>query len=466
MEELLLLLDSDPKKAIDAIKLQTKNAAKIAEYTKEYKEFDRSQRDGQIGVVQVDKLLDGGKSSKMVKIYLNHQQNIVETLSAFVIGKPVTLIPSENNDLAKLVKQIWRVNRIDSKLLEATILKLSETQSAIQFYISDSGTTSLLNKVLAFLKLKTQLKEIKATVLDNTKGIMTPYFNNLGDMLLFMWEYKATENDKEVANVKIWDSANIFHFKDSVLFEKLPHGFDRIPIVYDSQSEPQWYTVKSPIDRNELALSKLGDSNDYSGHPILITEGIVNGMPTKEESGKHFNIPIELDENGKPIKGNVRFLEATTAPEANKLELDKLGEAIAYGSGIPNLSKLMSLNSNLSEKTVKLMFLATDIKASLKQMETRTFIERCLNVIISGVTKTTNTSMAKDGSMLYFDIQFNSILPSDIKETVDTLSVAVAGKLMSRKTSIGLLDLVEDVDAELALIEEDNKIVEVVPPVV
>jgi hypothetical protein len=44
--------------------------------------------------------------------------------------------------------------------------------------------------------------------------------------------------------------------------------------------------------------------------------------------------------------------------------------------------------------------------------------------------------------------------------------VAVAGKLMSRKTSIGMLDLVEDVDAELALIEEENKIVEVIPPVV
>jgi SPP1 family phage portal protein len=475
MEELLSLLASDPKKAIETIKLQTKPVSKISEYIKEYKEFNRLQREGQIEKIQIDKSIGNGQMSKMVKIYLNHAQNIVETLSAFVIGKPVTLIPSENNDLAKLVKQIWRVNRIDSKLLEATILKLSETQVAMQFYIADSGETSLLNKVLAFLKLKTQLKEIKAKVLDNTKGVMTPYFDTTGNMIAFMWEYKNTVSGKEVNNVEIWDSEKYYYLNDAAAAglafasNPLPHGFDRIPVVYDSQLEPQWYTVKSPIDRHEVALSKLGDANDYSGHPILVTEGEVENMPLKSESGKHFNIPIKLGGEDKKtvIKGDVRFLEATTAPESNKLELDKLEDAIAYGSGIPNLSleKLKSLG-NVAEKTVKLMFLATDIKASLKQMETRTFIERCLNIIVSGVTKTTNTSMATAGKGLYYDIQFNSILPSDIKETVDTLSVAVAGKLMSRKTSISMLDLVEDVDAELALIEEENKIVEVVPPVV
>lgn len=469
MEELLALLLTDPASAIAKIKAQsTKKSADIDNYVKEYKEFNRDQREGQLEKIQMDKTLEAGKVSKMVKIYINHAQNIVETLAAFVIGKPITLIPSEENDLAKLIKQIWRVNRIDSKLLDATIIKFSQTQVAMQFYIVDAGETSLLNKVLSFLKLKTQAKEIKALVLDNTKGTMTPYFDATGNMLLFMWEYKAKESEKEVSNIQIWNETNMLHFKDSVLFANLPHGFDRIPIVYDSQDEPLWYTVKSPIDRHEVALSKLGDANDYSGHPILVTEGKVENMPLKSESGKHFNIPIELGgEDGKTvIKGGVSFLEATTAPESNKLELDKLEDTIAYGSGVPNLSleKLKSLG-NVAEKTVKLMFIATDIKASLKQSATRTFIERCLNIIISGATKTTNISLAKEGSMLYYDIQFNSILPSDIKETVDTLSTAVQGKFMSRKTSIGLLDLVEDVDAELLLIEEENKPVEVPPTV-
>lgn len=470
MEDIIALLQSDPEKAIANIKAQSvKKSSDIESYVKEYKDFDRNQREGQLEKIQLNKTLDAGKVAKMVKIYINHAQNIVETMAAFVIGKPITLIPSEENDLAKLVKQIWRINRIDSKLLDATIIKFSQTQVAMQFYIVDAGETSLLNKVLSFLKLKTQAKEIKAKILDNTKGTMTPYFDASGDMLLFMWEYKNKEGDKEVNNVQIWDATNMIHLKDSIQFANLPHGFDRIPVVYDYQDEPLWYTVKSPIDRHEVALSKLGDSNDYSGHPILVTEGEVLNMPLKEESGKHFNVPITLGgEDGKTvIKGSVKFLEATTAPESNKLELDKLEDTIAYGSGVPNLSleKLKSLG-NVAEKTVKLMFIATDIKAVLKQSSTRTFVERCLNIIISGVTKTTNTGMATEGKALYYDIQFNSILPSDIAETVTYLSNAVSGKFVSQKTAIGLIDLVDDHEAEIAQIALENKIVEVIPPVV
>jgi SPP1 family phage portal protein len=468
MEEILELLKSDPQKAIALIKAKsTKSPSDIENYIKEYKDFDRTQRDQQIEVIQQDKTLEAGKVSKMVKIYINHAQNISETLAAFVIGKPITLIPSEDNELAKLVKQIWRVNRIDSKLLDSTIIKFSQTQVAMQFYIVDAGANSLLNKVLSFFKLKTQSKELKAKVLDNTKGIMTPYFDDSGDMKLFIWEYKAKEGDKEIANVQIWDETNMLHLKDLVQFTNLPHGFDRIPIVYDSQQEPIWYTVKSPIDRHEVAISKLGDANDYSGHPILVSEGEVSSMPSKEDSGKHINIPIKLDDEGREVKGKVYFLESSTAPESNKLELDKLEDIIAYGSGVPNLSldKLKSLG-NVAEKTVKFMFLATDIKASLQQSATRTFIERCVNIIVSGVTKTTNTSMGAAGKALYYDIQFNSILPSDIAETVTYLSNAVSGKFVSQKTAIGLIDLVDDHEAEIAQIALENKIVEVIPPVI
>ncbi len=468
MEEIEVLLKTDPQKAIETIKAQnTKKPSDIENYVKEYKEFDRTQRDQQLENIQKDKTLEAGKMAKMVKIYINHAQNIVETLAAFVIGKPITLIPSEENDLAKLVKQIWRINRIDSKLLDATIIKFSQTQVAMQFYIVNSEPTSFWNKVLVGSGLKASAKEINAQVLDNTKGSMNPYFDSNGNMLLFMWEYKAKENDKEVVNVQIWNKTNMLHLKDGIQFANLPHGFDRIPIVYDSQDEPLWYTVKSPIDRHEVALSKLGDANDYSGHPILVTEGEVIGMPTKEESGKHFNVPIKVGgEDGKTIiKGNVRFLEATTAPESNKLELDRLEDTISYGSGVPNLSleKLKALG-NVAEKTVKLMFIATNIRASIKQSSTKTFVERCLNIIISGVTNTTNTSMAKEGKALYYEVQFNSILPSDISETVTYLTGAVEGKIVSRKTAIGIIDLVDDHEAEIAQIEAENKVAEVVPP--
>jgi SPP1 family phage portal protein len=465
MEELLnailTQLKADPEKAIAEIKTKAKNTDDIDLYIKEYYELDRSQRDGQIDQIQRDKSLKDNKLQKMVKIQINHAQNIVETLAAFVVGKPVTLMPSVDNDLSELIKNIWRVNRMDSKILKSTMIKMSETQVAINFYINDIEPTSIFNKILVNLGLKTQAKEIKVKVLDNQSGAMTPYFDSTGNMILFMWQYQTTENSNLINHVQIWDQKNLHYLNDSEVkmqyVSLTPHGFDRIPMVYDDQREPQWYAVKSPADRHEVAISKLGDSNDYSGHPILVTEGEVKSMPLKEESGKHFNIPIKYDEDGNEIKGKVSFLEAETAPESNRLEIEKLEDIIAYGSGVPNLTleKLKELG-NVAEKTVKLMFLGTELKAELKRTDTRTFIERCINVLISGVVTTTNTGLVADSQILYYDIHFNSILPSDISERVTTVSKAVESGLMSKQTGVSLIDLVDDVDDELELIKNDR----------
>lgn len=464
-EELKLILDSinsDPEKAIAEIRKKTKSVDDIEKYTKEYKEFERNQRESQVDSIQLDKSRADGKTSKMVKIYINHAQNIVETLAAFVIGKPVNLVPSVDNNLSILLRNLWRVNRIDSKILQSTMIRMSETQVAMNFYIKDIEPTSLINKVLVNIGLKTQAKEIKAKVLNNKTGVMTPYFDATGDMILFMWQYEVKVGTATVKKIQIWTDTNIIYIDNATggkfaITQNIPHGFDRIPIVYDSQDEPQWYPVRTPIDRHEVAMSKLGDSNDYSGHPILVTEGEVKSMPLKEESGKHFNIPIEVDEDGNETRGKVSFLEAKTAPESNKLEIDKLEDIIAYGSGVANLSleRLKSLG-NVAEKTVKLMFLGTEIKAELQRDKTRTFIERCLNIMLSGITKTTNIALSKEGELLYYDIHFNSILPSDIGERVKMVSEAVSSGLMSKQTGVTIIDLTEDAKSELEQIKAEK----------
>lgn len=461
LKKLLDELKSDPKATVAKLRVVSKDRSKIDAYIKEFRDQDRSQRPSQVDNLQKDK----GKN-KAVKIYMNHAQNIVETLAAFIVGKPVNLIPSEENKLHDLIKQMWRINRMDSKILKSMVVKMSQTQVAMHFYIKDIAPTSVLNKVLLTLGLKTQAREIKTKLLDNTKGKMTPYFNDYGDMLLFMWEYATTVDDKTVNHIQIWDEKTYHYLNDAsgdmIYADTIkPHGFDRIPIAYDSQFEPEWYPVKHAADRHEVALSKLGDSTDYSGHPILVTIGKVTNMPTKNESGKHFNIPKKYDQQGKDITGEVKFLEANNAPELNKLEIEKLEDAIAYGSSVPNLSldRLKGLG-NVAEKTVKLMFLGTEIKAELRRTEVRTFIERCINIMMSGVVTTTNTSLKAEGEKLYYDIHFNSILPNDISERVNMAAKAVEAGLMSRKTGVGIIDLVDDVRDELETIDQELPIIQ------
>ena len=467
MEELLLQLATEPDKVIATIREKSKDNSKIIEFQKEYKDNDRNIRANQVGNIQKDKNVGTGEKAKLVKavrIPIKFAKKIVTTATAFEVGKPVTLVASEENNLSKLFSQLWKSNRIDSKITELVRLKKAETQGAIQFYISDLKPESILNKILVKLGLKTQVKEIKSKILNNIDGIMTPYFDISGNMILFMWQYKAKESvsGKELNHVEIWDAQKYHYLNDSSgkmnYTEKgiLPHGFDRIPIVYCSQEQPEWFDVKEIIDRIEVSLSKLGASNDYSAYPLLQIFGEVNSFPDKDESGKVLQFPMKKDDDGKYVNGKAEFLTASNAVESAKLELEMLKGLVYSISHTPDLSfdNVKGLG-NVSGVALKLLFLDAMIKATINQGENTSMIERIINVMISGIVTTTNTTLAKEGQALYYHIIFNSIIPDDVQTASDIIVKLKEAGLLSSQTAIKLLDLVENPIAELDLIKAE-----------
>ncbi|OHT44431.1 phage portal protein [Flavobacterium tructae] len=464
-EEFLLQLKSEPDKVIAKIKEQSKDSAKILAYQKEYKQHDRTIRDSQVGNIQKDKVVGTGEKSKSVKtvrIPIDFAKKIVSTATAFEVGKPVTLVPSESNYLSDLVKMIWKTNRIDALLQKLVSLKKSETQGAIQFYITDIKDNSLFKKILNFFKLGTQAKEIKSKILDNTKGSMTPFFDATGNMTLFMWEYKAKNtNGKELNHVEIWDEVNYHYLNDETgklaYFDKvIPHGFDRIPIVYVEQEEPEWFIVRELIDRYETTLSKLGGSNDYTAYPLLQIFGEVNSFPEKDDSGKVLQFPIKVDDDGKQIHGKAEFLTADNSAESAKLEFDSVKDLIYSISHTPDLSfNNLKGMGDISGVALKLMFLDAVIKSTMNEGDNRTMIERILNIITSGVVKTTNTNLVKFSEALFYEIVFNSIIPDDVKTATEIITSLKAAGLLSTTTAIKLIDMVENPEDELKLIQEE-----------
>lgn len=475
MENLLDRLKTEPEKVVETIRAKTKSRENIDNYQKEFYKNDRTIRDMQVGKVQKDKNVGTGNNTKLVKavrIPIKFAKKIVTTATAFEVGKPVTIVPSEENNLSKLISQLWKVNRIDSKIQKLITLKKSETQAAMQFYIADLASESLLNKLLIKIGLKAQAKEIKCNVLDNTSGIMTPYFDSTGNMIAFMWEYKGFDEvaGKDLNHVKIWDKDN-YHYlnnangKLAYQTNPTPHGFDRIPIVYVSQEEPEWFDVKEMIDRYEVAVSKLGASVDYSAYPLLQIFGEIQSMPDKDDAGKILRFPIKVDENGKEHHGKAEFLSANDAIESAKFELENLKNLIYSISHTPDLSfdNVKGLG-NVSAVALKLLFLDAVIKARMNEGDNRTMIERILNIITSGITKTTNTALVSESQQLIFDIIFNSIVPDDVQSATDIIIKLKEAKLLSSETALKLIDLVEDPEQEMELIKSENQ-VEPTPPV-
>lgn len=463
MENLEQELKKDAAKAIDVLKAGSKKPADIEKIVKEYKSIDRTIRQTQIGNIQKDKTVGKGEKAKLVpgvRIPVHFQKKIVETSVAFEVGEPSTLIPSVKNQLSELIAKLWKTNRLDSKIQKIKLLQKSQTEGAVQFYMKDIEEGSLLSKMLLMIGIKDQKKEIKCNILDNTKGSMSPYFDAFGDMVAFVWAFTVKDSEgKDVKNAWIYDDANVYKCDETkgtmswVSTEK--HGFSKIPIVYMAQDNPEFFDVQAMIDRYEVTLSKLGASNDYSGHPMLKIFGKVENAPDKDEDGKAWIIPVTIDDEGNEVKGDVEFLNNENAGESVALELEKLEDLIWAISSTPNLSlnNLKDLGA-LSGIAIKLLFLEPILKAKLNEGDNRTMYERILNVIISGIVTTTNVKLSNEAQQLFYDVQFNSILPDDLQSTVETLVAGVAGGIISAETAVGVLDMTVDAEEEIKKIQK------------
>lgn len=468
MEDIIELLKSDnPQQALVRLTASEKNYSEIERLRKEYHEIDRNLRHTQIGRVQKDKIVKGVKK-QAVRIPIPFQNRIVSTATAFEVGEPVTLVPTvtdkedNKNQLTQEIERLMKVNRLDSKLQKAIMLQKSETQCALLFYIEDLEPNNLFNRLLGANKRK----EIKSKILENKNGRMVPYFDSFGDMKAFVWQFDTVEGGKTVQNTWVYTDTKVYKLSNRTQNMKLEspdgeaHGFSKIPIVYFSQDYPEWHIAQPMIDRLEVAMSKLGASNDYSGHPILMLYGEVQGAPDKDEDGKAFRFNMVKDEDsGKVEHGDAKFLTHDGAPEAVELELDRLEKYIYSLTSTPDISfeNIKGLGA-ISGIAIKLMFLDAMMKAKLNEGDNRTAVERILNVMISGIVTTTITNLRNEAANTYFEVQFNSILPDDIKSSVETYSLAVQTGIMSVETAVANLDMTPDQEKELENIKNNQAV--------
>lgn len=462
MDEILKALNEDIQKAIGLIEQNQKHRSDSFtwEYLdREYNKNERALRETQVGLIQKDRTVGEGENSKPVKairLSIPFAKKIVNTAVAFELGEPVTLIADEKNDLYNSVKSTWKLNRMDSKLQEALKKKKSELESCIIFHIEDVPT----DKTWITKLFTTQKKRIKSTVKTNKEGRMYPIFDQYGNMDMFVWRFTTKSlSQSEIDNIWIYTDKERIDINNSVnntfsITSRKSHGFDRIPVMYLQQDLPEWEDVKTIIDRFEVALSKLGGSNDLFGYPLLKLYGELVSMPDRNDDGKTLRFPMkEINDTGKTVHGDAEFLTANNAAETVTLELEKLYSLIHSMSSSPDIAfeNLKGLGA-MSGVALKLMFLDAIIKAKMNEGENRTMVERCLNIIASGTKKTVETKLSKQS--LLVSVQFNSILPSDLKEAVDIATNAVNGGVMSKETAVDFLDMVEDKEKELERINK------------
>lgn len=418
----------------------------VAEYAKEYHENDRKLRETQVGR-RKDKRLKDGTLVNSAKIPVDFQSKIVSSASAFLFGNAPKI--TSQDPLKVELEDTWETCRLDALLLKFTETVKSETEATIVFFP--------VEKTIGGRKET----KIKARVLTHENGVYYPVFDEYGDMVAFMWRFKSMRDGKEVEFLRVFTDESIWLYtKDKNEWTELSkdkNHFGKIPVVYHSQRYPEWWRVKELIDRFEMNLSKFADTNDYFASPMYKAKGAVKSIPKKDDTGKIVKLDIVETDSGKIIEADLDVISWDRAPEALKLEFDTEEKLIYALTDTPNLNtETLKGLGNLSGVGIEMMFFASIIKAKREQGDYRLVVSRCINILKAGIANIYKKPAIFDAK---FNIEFTSVLPSNLKEMVDTLLTATGGRpIMSQETASALNPIADTDGGEYARIKGENRV--------
>lgn len=391
---------------------------------------------------------------EVARIPIPLQKKIVKLAAAFLTANPIKLsaqpVDQLQTDLMKVLDKTWDGNKLYYKTMTLAQLMMGETECAELWYTqpiqpNENYWMGTANEGKASFKLRMR-------VLANSLGdTLFPVYDAAGDMIAFGRGYFVAVGDKQVEHFDLYTPAQIYKGEkagDAWVTTPEPNVVGKIPIIYYKQPLPEWYDVQEMIERLEIRLSNNADTNDYFASPIIWVEGKVTGFADKGDSGK-----VLQGENG----AKASYLTWDNAPEAIKLEIETLKYFIHSMTDTPDISfETMKGLGTYSGIALKMLFLGAHLKAAEKEGIFGEGIQRRINYLLAALGKI-NVSFEPVTNMTVTPI-FEYYLPKNEQEMIQVLTEAVGPgtALMSQKTAIRQNPLVEDPDAEMAIMEEEG----------
>ncbi len=381
------------------------------------------------------------------KLVLNYPKRIVESAVAFLFGKPVTIskITEGGDEAFTYLKNALKNLYWDSANRQIARMLFIQQRAAKLFYIKnpqDAANT-----------------KIAALVLTSANGTFYPNFADNGDMDAFLRLFSVNRliEGKSVAV----DSYELYTAEQIRTGQKLngvwvetntPNPFGKIPVVFYQQSQAEWADALTLINRQELSISQLTDTNEYFSAPIAKVYGNVTGLADKESQGKAIQCEMSTDAMGNVQKADVDYLTWDQRPESLKLQLDLTEKYIYSFTSTPDISFQSMLENkpgSISGAALEFLMLDPVLKSYNKQEIFSENLSREISVVKS-ILGTLETKYANDFAEMEIEITFNSVLPSNLQEIISTLAIATGNKaIMSQETAVQKNPMIIDVSMEM-----------------
>lgn len=427
-----------------------RESKKIAVYSDTETEVDAEGR-------VVPKRLDD-KTVTVAKIVTNIPKKIVRTAAAFLFGGEMTVTAdnTDDNSLEEFKKVFVRKLKMKSIFMKFARIVLSETKAAIVFYpvVKNDGikkTTELKVKILHLPKD------------ENIRYEFYPHFDDDDDMDGFIHKYTSIKDGHSFECVKIYTADFIYTATKETgewIIVQDRNLFGKIPVVYAEVDKPDWEDIVILMDHYEMRLSRMSDTNDYFGDPMLKTYGLSN-LPSKDTVGKELNFSMEIDsDTGTAYHGDAEYLSWQQSIDSQKEEINNERHEIFSGTSCPDLSfdNLIGIG-DLSGVAREFMTIDAKIKAT-EQMEIfGPVVQRCVSIVQAGMARISHVKNSKAIEDNYFEVKFGSILPKNLAEELQNLSTANGGQAFnSTETITARSPYTQNAKEEVTKMQADRKI--------
>lgn len=389
---------------------------------------------------------------EVTRVAIPFQKFIVQTLATFLTGGCLELkcTPEGATETAMFdaVKKVWKKNKLQFKNSQIAEYLMSETEVA-ELWFTDNVVNKKTGKTTPTLKMN---------ILAPSLGYqLQPFYDGIGNLIAFGVKYKV---DKVEHYDLYTDEQLIRHEKIQGIWQIsvdetgaqqiIPTPYGKIPIIYYSQLTSEWYDVQTMIERLEKMQSNHGDTNDYTGSPILFVNGQIQGFAAKGEPGKVLQGEGDAD---------AKYLMPDTAPESMIKEFENLKSFIHLFTGAPDLSlnSLKGLGQIPSGAAFERMLILTYMKVKRRQVgDFGQNLQRRNNFIIAALAGLFPKELG-EADDLDVTVDFGLYQIDDLMDRINAAIGANGGHpVISQEESVAMAGLTDDPDETWKKIQNEQ----------
>lgn len=367
-------------------------------------------------------------------IVCNFIKNIVDTYEGYAVGLPVSYSNPDEEERFKILQDILDYNDVQDEDSELFRNGLIFGRAAEICYIDED-------------------KKVRFRTLD-PREVIPVYDNTLNGDLIYavrFWIDDLVENLTDTYMVEVYDEKYITKYRSSMNFssfefiEKVPHYFGQVPVTFFSlnkEEEGIADTVFSLQDAYNSLISDSIDDWDAFCDAYLVLKGAIADEEDLEAMKKYRTLMLDQGDSAEYLTKN------TSTTEIEHL-LGTVEEKIRELSACPNFaSETFGTSSGIA---IKYRCMAMENKTAGILNNFKKALQRRIELIAAINRLTDGEAMWRD-----VDIQFTRNIP--VNQTEIATEINSLRGLVSDHTLLAQLPFINDVEAEMELIEAEKQL--------